>query len=91
MLEKEIREQIHRFVLEDLASGKGIGQFAETDRLIEIGVIDSLGIFRLVKFLEDCFRIQVPDDDVIGDNFQTVADIERYVQSRIACHRPSAV
>jgi acyl carrier protein len=84
MLQTDIREHIHRFVLEDLASSKGIGHFSETDQLIDNGVIDSLGIFRLVKFLEDRFGIQVPDDDVISDNFQTVADMEQYVQSRMA-------
>ena len=45
--------------------------------------MDSLGLTQLVAFLEEEFGIEIDGDDVTLDNFQTVAHIERLVESKI--------
>lgn len=45
--------------------------------------MDSLGLTQLVAFLEEEFDIEIDGDDVTLDNFQTVAHIERLVESKI--------
>jgi acyl carrier protein len=45
--------------------------------------MDSLGLTQLVAFLEEEFGIEIDGDDVTLDNFQTVASIERLVESKI--------
>ncbi len=48
-------------------------------RLIEDGVIDSLGLFSLISFVEETFGIAVDDDDVVGDIFGTIDALASYV------------
>ena len=42
-------------------------------------VIDSLGAFRLIGFLEDTFPLTVEDSDMVPENFQSLNDIESFV------------
>ena len=78
-----IKTQIRQFVLEN-AQSKGVTTVSDTDSLTEIGVVDSLGIFRLVSFLEDSFGVRISDEEIVHDNFQTISDIERFVSTKLA-------
>lgn len=54
----------------------------DSDRLLDNGIIDSMGIIELVGFLQSEFGIAVRDDDINEENLGTVSDIARYVLSR---------
>jgi acyl carrier protein len=62
-----------------LAEPKGISSFTDDESLMESGVIDSLGIFRLVSFLEDELRVRVSDDEINADTLKSVNTIEELV------------
>lgn len=46
---------------------------AETNLLD--GLVDSMGLMRLVSFLEEEFEIQIDDLDITEENFRTVAAV----------------
>jgi acyl carrier protein len=50
--------------------------------LLESGVIDSLGVLDLIKFLEEEFKIMVCDEDLRPDNFETITTMVAFVQSK---------
>jgi acyl carrier protein len=77
-----IRDQIRDFVRESLASPKGIASFTDTERLTENGVVDSLGIFRLVAFLEDTFGVRIGDEEITAENLSSIELIEQLVISK---------
>ena len=52
----------------------------ENDDLISAGILDSLGILQLVAYLEKAFKIQVPDEDVVYENFKSVNALVSYLQ-----------
>jgi acyl carrier protein len=52
----------------------------EADDLISAGIIDSLGILQLVAFISDSFGIEVPDEDVVYENFHSIEAISNYLQ-----------
>jgi acyl carrier protein len=52
----------------------------EDDPLLERGIIDSMGVLDLVEFIEQEFQIKVSDDDLVPDNFETLARIEEYIR-----------
>jgi acyl carrier protein len=49
---------------------------------LEEGIVDSTGILELLLFVEDAFGIQVEDEEVLPDNFDSVACLTRYVQMK---------
>jgi len=78
-----VKDQIREFILRDLASAKGVRSFSDSESLMESGVIDSLGIFRLVAFLEETFRVRIGDEEITHDNLKSVDSIEQMVVSKI--------
>ena len=54
-----------------------------TANLLEEEVIDSLGIFTLVSFIEDRFGVSVDPEEVNLDNFETVEAIATLVQGKM--------
>lgn len=54
----------------------------ENTQLLEIGVIDSLGVIDLITFIEDAFLISVSDSEITSDNFRTVRELSAFVQSK---------
>ena len=79
---RSTKDQIRQWV-QETAERKGIGAVTDDESLTENGVIDSLAIFRLVSFLEDTFGVRIADEEIVNDNFKSVDDIDRLVQSKL--------
>ena len=71
--------EIRNFIVEQLLSGKLV---ADDENLLLSGLVDSLGVMRLVRFLENAFSITVPPQDVTITHFMTIDTIVSYVESR---------
>jgi acyl carrier protein len=76
------KDQIREFIQKDLASAKGISSFSDSESLMENGIIDSLGIFRLVAFLEETFRVRIGDEEINAENLKSVDAIEQLVLAK---------
>jgi acyl carrier protein len=51
--------------------------------LIEGGVVDSMGIFQLVSMIESRYGVEVDDEELVRDNFETLRAIARLVGSKV--------
>jgi len=56
--------------------GKSVGP---EDSLLDSGLLDSIGIFELVTFIEDTFGIKVDDAAIVPENFENVKLIAAFV------------
>ena len=74
-----LKDQIREFIQTQLAEPKGIASFTDDESLMETGVIDSLGIFRLVSFLEEDLRVRVGDEEINAETLKSVNTIEELV------------
>ena len=78
-----ISESIKHFITTELIQDD-IGEPIEDDTpLIDNGVIDSLGVMKLVAYLEDHFAITVSPDDLVPENFETPKLITALVSAQI--------
>jgi acyl carrier protein len=77
-----IRDEVQRFLLDDLSARHDMTTIEPDQDLIRAGVIDSLGIQELIAFLESRFGITVGDRDLVPANFQTAGRIEAFIQER---------
>ena len=75
----EVKDRIREYVLEEFAKTKGIDKITDDESLTKNGIIDSMGIFRLVAFLEETFNVRVGDEEITHDNLESVDAIERLV------------
>ncbi len=79
-----VKESIKNYVLSELVSDKQYNGLSDSDQLIETGIIDSLGIMKLIGFLEDSLSVQIDDMELIPENFATIEAITSLVQAKIS-------
>jgi acyl carrier protein len=73
------KAELMDYVKGELLHGRKANLSADED-LLSAGIIDSLGILQLVSFIEKRFGIQVPDADVVYENFNSVQVLSDYLQ-----------
>jgi len=73
------KELIQKFVQTELMKGNAKMELKDTDSLLEAGIVDSMGIQVLISYLEKTFSIKVQDDEIIPDNFESIAAIVNLV------------
>jgi len=83
-----VLSSIRQFVAEKfpLARKRGI---QDNDSLVAGGIVDSLGILEIVTFLEESFAFTLDDDEVVADNFDTIAAIANFVNEKQAINLTS--
>jgi acyl carrier protein len=77
----KIEDAVRSFIIEKL---HGPPQQLTSDfPLIDRGVVDSLGIFRLVTFLEGTYGIKIEDEELAPEYFDTIRSIATLVESKV--------
>jgi acyl carrier protein len=78
-----ILENLERVLLTEIVADLGKKALRPDEDLIEQGVIDSLGLMKLVAFMESAFGIDVQDEDIVPENFQTLNIMASYVERKM--------
>ncbi|WP_373518703.1 acyl carrier protein [Pricia sp.] len=56
------------------------------DDLLGSGIIDSLGMMKLVVFIEAELNVKIPDADMVVEHFMTLGSIMDYLSKREDVH-----
>lgn len=54
-------------------------RLTEDEDLLSSGILDSLAILQLVAFIDEQFGIEVPDQDVVYENFNSIQSLTGYL------------
>lgn len=77
-----VKEEIRRYIVEDILFDDGEKLKIDTS-FQEHGIIDSLGFVELIGFVEKKFGIQIKDDELIPENFDSLQKITQFVESKL--------
>lgn len=75
---------IIKFIHKELQGGDPDIEILADDDLLNSGVIDSLGVVRLISFIESEYNIKVPPQDMVIENFMSVGAMAEYIQAKTA-------
>lgn len=78
-----LEETIKDYILKDIVKDGTVSGLAANDNLIDSGVINSLGIMKIVNFLESTYKISISDDEILLDNFESLEAISKFVESKL--------
>jgi acyl carrier protein len=73
-----ITDVLKEFISQVLAYGDDLKLEDDSD-LLEKGVIDSMSLVRLVSFLEERYKIEIQDEDIVPACFRSPRAIEGLV------------
>lgn len=76
------RDQIRNYIASELGWGKPAAELTDDYELLEKDVIDSLGIFKIISFIEDEWDVEVDDDELAPENFETINAIAGMVDAK---------
>jgi len=68
----DTNEKIKRFILEEVCPEANLSSLDDNEPLISSGLMDSLGILKILSFLDEEFGINLASDEIKHDNFSTV-------------------
>lgn len=71
-----IKARVTEFITVELLNGQRV---ADDEDLLGDGMVDSLGMMRLLAHIEDTLDLEVPPEHFTIENFQTIAAIEAYL------------
>jgi len=78
---EDVHARIRSYMISHFHLGR-IRGLGDEDSLLDARLIDSLGILELVGYLEDTFAIEVMDDELIPENFESIGAVARFVSKR---------
>ena len=70
---------IKKFVIDEFLPDVSASELAADYDLLADGVIDSLGLLKLIAWVEDHFQLAVHDTDLDPNNFRSVEAIDTFV------------
>jgi acyl carrier protein len=76
-----ISEAIRKFIVSKFPLARK-RHVADSDLLLETGILDSLGILDVVQFIETEFGLHVDDDELLPENFQSIQALTEFVQKK---------
>lgn len=68
-----MKEKIRNFIVENFLFGER--ELKDDESLFESGVIDSLGLIKLLAFIDEKFKVSIDMGEIMIENFNTLNDI----------------
>jgi len=77
-----IREEIRQYILSEFLPGEKPSNLGDDTPLRTSGILDSVSTLRVVSFVEERYRIEVEAHEASVDNFDSIAAIAAFVESK---------
>lgn len=75
----DTKEQIRQYLAQNfLFSNNGL-DLSNDASFLEEGIVDSTGVLEMVMFVEETFNIEVNDDEIVPDNFDSVNALAAFI------------
>lgn len=74
--------RIARFIVTHLDYPGPVTDFFESRPVRLTEALDSIGLLELATFVEDSFGVRIGDDEIVPENFATVADVVRILRDK---------
>lgn len=78
MNKSEVLQELKDYVSQEILDGKDIG-LDDSTPLLEWGIINSMEIARMISFIEDRFRVEIPEDKINPEYFMSLSAISDLV------------
>lgn len=84
MARVDIPKLVRDFIVDELHHGHVPFPINDQTPLIDDGILDSLGIFSLLDFIEEHLGAVVDPEEITFENFETLPAIERMITQKLA-------
>ena len=77
-------QELRAFIVDNFLFGDESAPFAfsDDDSFQERGIVDSTGILELVCHVQEKYAIDVADEELVPDNFDSLAKVSRFIERK---------
>ncbi|MHB8134465.1 MAG: acyl carrier protein [Anaerolineaceae bacterium] len=75
-------ERVKNFISENILFSDTGYPYNDNDSFLEKGVVDSMNVMEIVAFVEDTFGVTINDSDIVPSNFDSIANISRFIENK---------
>lgn len=80
----QIKEEIRQYILTEFLPGEKPANLRDDTALRTSGIIDSVGLLRMIDYIEERYKIQVEAHEAGVENFDRIEDIAAFIQRKTA-------
>jgi len=77
-----MEKEIIQFIIKELHNNAEDVEILPEDDLLGSGLVDSMGMMRVIQFLEETYDFKIPPQDMTIEYFMTVEAMTTYIKSR---------
>ncbi|PIE19424.1 MAG: acyl carrier protein [Proteobacteria bacterium] len=79
-----IEQEVRQYIIDNFMYTADVEELTDSLHLFDNAIIDSTGVLELVGFLEETFEVQVEDEEMLPENFETIAALAGFVKRKQA-------
>lgn len=76
---REIERRLHAFIVSELVEEEYRGADPLADQ-----AVDSLAIEQLVEYIDECYGVELEDEEMVEENFESLARLSALVAGKLA-------
>jgi acyl carrier protein len=80
----EFSTKIKEYIMTEVNPDLHLDHIDDDELLIESGIIDSLGVLRILAYLDEAFGIDLSADGINLENFKTIRTICKLIEQQQA-------
>lgn len=84
---QQIEREVRQFIVDNYFFGQDECEFSDDDSFLDKGVLDSLGILSLVSFIQQEYGIEIDDQELVPDNWDSVRRVAQFVHKKLNSSR----
>ena len=78
---ESIKSDIRSYILEVSLTNKD--EIDDATLIFDVGLLDSMGLLFLIEYLNETHKIEVTDEELSPENFESINSIVSFVQNKI--------
>ena len=71
----EFKTSLKKFIMTEVNPDRNLQELDDDEPLLDSAIIDSLGILKIMAFMDEEFGIDLSDEEIQRENFKNVASI----------------
>src|ERR1041385_1868616 len=83
----QIENKIREFILKSLYYAED-SDISDEGSFLETGVIDSMGVMELVTFIQSEFGVEVAQQEIVVENFDSIRKLADFVRKKLPQQAP---
>lgn len=80
----DTKEKIRNYITDNLIFAQDDSAIEDDVSLLEAGIMDSVAVMELVLFVEEEFQLEIDDNEIIPENFDSISNLSNFIHAKLA-------